>query len=112
MTRRIPLHRTSALVGVAVLLIAGVLAWLAAQVTDDANSDLLDRQVEQAATVLSSGVGTLQVQLADAGQVAIATGATPGPFQRFAAARITDDESLASLSLLQVTDGRVELLAT
>lgn len=112
MTRRLPLHRTSALVGVAVLLIAGVLAWLAAQVTNDANSDVLDRQVEQAATVLSSGVETLQVQLADAAQVAIATGAAPGPFQRFAAARITNDESLASLSLLRVADGRVELLAT
>jgi hypothetical protein len=112
MIRRPSLHRTSALVAVAVLLIAGTLAALAAQVTNDANRDLLDRQVEQAATVLSSGIGTLQVQLADAGQVAIATDAAPGPFQRFAAARITSNESLASLSLLRVTDGRAELLAT
>jgi serine phosphatase RsbU (regulator of sigma subunit) len=112
MTRRPALHRTSALVAVAVLLITGVLAWLAAQVTTNANRDLLDRQVEQAATVLSSGIGTLQVQLADAGQVAIATNAAPGPFQRFAAARITGNESLASLSLLRVTDRRAELLAT
>jgi hypothetical protein len=37
MTRRPALHRTSALVAVAVLLIAGVLAWLAAQVTNNAN---------------------------------------------------------------------------
>ncbi|MCZ2860872.1 PP2C family protein-serine/threonine phosphatase [Blastococcus sp. VKM Ac-2987] len=112
MTRHPALHRTSTIVAVAVLLIAGVLAWLAARVTNDANRDLLDRQVEQAATVLSSGVGSLQVQLADAGQVAIATDAAPGPFRRFAAARITSNESFAALSLLRSTDGEVELLAT
>ncbi|WP_141437033.1 PP2C family protein-serine/threonine phosphatase [Blastococcus aggregatus] len=111
-TRRPALHRTSALVAVAVLLIAGALAWLAARVTQDANRDLLDRQVEQAATVLSSGVGTLQVQLGDAAQVALATAAAPGPFQGFAAARLTGNESFASLSLLRITNGRVEVLAT
>ncbi len=111
-SRRLALHRTSALVAVAVLLIAGALAWLAARVTQDANQDLLDRQVEQAATVLSSGVGTLQVQLGDAAQVAVATAAAPVPFQRFAAARLTGDGPFASLSLLRITDGRVEVLAT
>jgi hypothetical protein len=112
MIRRPALRRTSALVALLALLITGVLAVLAAEVTSDANRNLLDRQVEQAATVLSSGVASLQVQLADAGQVAIATEAAPGPFQRFAAARITSNQSFASLSLLQVTAGRTELLAT
>jgi hypothetical protein len=112
MPRRPALRRTSALVAVAVVAITAVLAWLAAQVTHDANRDLLDRQVEQASTVLGSGVATLQVQLADAGQVAIATQAAPGPFQRFAVARITSNESFSSLSLLRVTDGRAQLLAT
>ncbi len=40
-------------VAVAVMALAVVLAWLASQVNARANRDLLDRQVEQAATVLS-----------------------------------------------------------
>ncbi len=106
------LRRTSAVIAVAVVLVTALLAWLAAEVTRNANRELLDREVQQAATVLSNGVATLQVQLADAGQVAIATAAAPEPFERFAAARITSSESFASLSLLRVTDGRTELLAT
>ncbi|HEY0126061.1 MAG TPA: PP2C family protein-serine/threonine phosphatase [Blastococcus sp.] len=106
------LRRTSVLVATLVLVIAVLLAWLASQVTRDADRDLLDRQVEQAATVLGNGVAVLQVQLADAGQVAIATQAAPAPFQRFAAARITGSESFASLSLIRVVDGRPQLVAT
>lgn len=105
-------RRTSALVAVVILAITVALAWLAAQVNADANADLLDRQVAQAATVLGNAVEIRQVQLADAGQVASATGAAPGPFQRFAAARITGARSFASLSLLRVGNGTAEVLAT
>ena len=102
----------SVLVALVILAVTIVLAWLASQANASANRDLLNRQVKQAATVLSGGVSILQVELADAGQVATATGAAPEPFQRFAAARITDEDAGESLSLLRVTDGSVELLAT
>ena len=89
-----------------------MLAWLAWRVEVSAQRDALDRQVEQAATVLAGGVSLLEVQLADAGQVATATNGAAGPFQRFAAPRIAPDGSFASLSLLRVGDGPAELLAT
>lgn len=100
------------MVAAIVLAVAIVLAWLAWRVEVSANQDLLDRQVEQAATVLSGSVSLLQVQLADAGQVAAATNAAAGPFERFAAARITPDGSFASLALMRISDGAAELLAS
>ncbi len=105
-------RRIGALVAAGVLAITVVLAWLAWRVEVNANRDLLDRQVEQAATVLNGGVLLLQVQLADAGQVATVTDAAAGPFEQFAAARIAPKGSFASLSLLRVGDGPAELLAT
>ena len=106
------LRRIGLLVGAGVLAVSVVLAWLAWRVEVGADRDLLDRQVEQAATVLTGSIDLLQVQLADAGQVAMATNAAAGPFQRFAAARTAAGGQFASLSLLRVGDGGAELLAT
>lgn len=105
-------RRLGALVTAGILALTVVLAWLAWRVEVGAQRDSLDRQVEQAATVLAGGVSLLQVQLADAGQVATATDAAAGPFQRFSAARIIPEGSFASLALLRVDDGAAELLAS
>ncbi|MGY1753412.1 PP2C family protein-serine/threonine phosphatase [Blastococcus sp. SYSU D01042] len=105
-------RRLGALVAVGVLVVTTVLAWAAWRVETSAARELLDRQVEQAATVLETGVSVLRVQLDDAGQLAVATDAAAEPFQRFAAARTGPDGPFASLSLLRVGDGPAELLAT
>src|SRR3954468_18986648 len=105
-------RRLSALVAVAVLAVSIGLALLAYRVNSRAESDLLDRQIDQAATVLGNGVNIIQVQLADAGQVVTATGAQPGPFRRFAEARLTSTQSFVSLSLLRLGDDGPELVAT
>ena len=105
-------RRIGALVAAGVLAVTVILAWLAWRVEVDAQRNLLDRQVEQAATVLSGGVSLLEVQLVDAGEVATATQGAAGPFQRFAAGRVTPEGSFTSLSLLRLGDGPAELLAT
>jgi len=99
-------------VAIAVMALAVLLAWLASQVNARANRDLLDRQVEQAATVLSNAVEVRQVQLADAAQVATATGADPVRFGRFAAAQLTGTNTFSSVSLLRVQGGSVQVLTT
>src|SRR3954469_22461851 len=105
-------RRLSVLVAVAVLAVSIGLAWLAYTVNARAESALLDRQVDQAATGLGNAVDVIQVQLADAGQVATATGAQAGPFRRFALARLTSTQSFVSLSLLRMGDDGPELVAT
>jgi hypothetical protein len=105
-------RRLGVLVAVVVLAVSVVLSWLAWRVEVSANRDLLDRQVEQAATVLGGSVSLLQVQLADAGHVVAATDAAAGPFERFAAARITPEGSFASLALLRIGNETAELLAS
>jgi serine phosphatase RsbU (regulator of sigma subunit) len=103
--------RVAALVAVVVLGFTAVLAVLAGQVNARAERDLLHRQVAQAGTVLTTQIAVLTTQLADAGQVATATGADPGAFQRFAAARIAGSSGL-SLSLWRIGDGgQVQRLA-
>src|SRR3954454_23076743 len=105
-------RRLSVLVAVAVLAVSIGLAWLAYTVNAHAEADLLDRQVDQGAAGLGNSVDVIQVQLADAGQVVTATGAEPGPFRRFAAARLTSTQTFASLSLLRMGDDGPELVAT
>jgi serine phosphatase RsbU (regulator of sigma subunit) len=105
-------RRLSALVAVAVLVVSIGLSWLAYTVNARAESDLLDRQIDQAAQVLGNGVNVISVQLADAGQVVTATGAEPRPFQRFAAARLTSTQSFVSLSLIRMGDDGGEPVAT
>ncbi len=100
------------LVAVVTLAVATVLAWLSWEVDDRANQGLLDREVEQIGSLVGNSVALIQVQLADAAYVATATEARPGPFQRFAAARITANSTFVSLSLLRVGDDSAELLTT
>jgi len=97
-------RRVAALVAVVVLAVTAVLTVLTWQVNARAGRDLLHRQVAQAGTVLTTQVAVLTTQLADAGQVATATNASPGAFQRFAAARIAGSGGL-SLSLWRIGDG-------
>ncbi|MGY1742801.1 MULTISPECIES: PP2C family protein-serine/threonine phosphatase [unclassified Blastococcus] len=103
--------RVAASVAAVILAVTAVLALLAAQVHMRAEEDLLQRQVEQAGTVLTAGVDALTAQLADAAQVATATGGNPVPFSVFAEARAAATPGL-SLSLWRLADdGRVEQVA-
>ncbi|MGY1634106.1 PP2C family protein-serine/threonine phosphatase [Geodermatophilus sp. SYSU D01186] len=103
-------RRVAAVVAVVVLAVAALLAVLAGQVNAAAEADSLQRQVDQAGTVLTTQVTVLTTQLADAGEVATATDADPGAFQRFAA-RISDSTGM-TLSLWRVGDGgQVEQLS-
>ena len=105
-------YRIGALVAAGVLAITVVLAWLAWRVEANANRDLLDRQVEQAATVLAGGVSLMEVRLADAGRVATNSDGAAEPFRRFADPLAGPDGPFVSLSLLRLADGSAELLAT
>ncbi|MGY1625141.1 PP2C family protein-serine/threonine phosphatase [Geodermatophilus sp. SYSU D00965] len=102
--------RVAAVVAVVLFAVAAVLAVLAAQVNARAETDALEREVAQAGTVLTTQIAVLTTQLADAGQVATATNANPGAFQRFAAARISGSSGM-SLSLWRAGGGPAEQLA-
>ena len=102
-------RRLSILVAAVVLVVALVLSWLASAVNATNNRRLLEQQVAEASTLLSTQVAVLQTQLSDAGQVADATSGRPGPFTNFAAATIPAPEM--SLSLWRVTGEQVERLA-
>ncbi|MGY1666073.1 PP2C family protein-serine/threonine phosphatase [Geodermatophilus sp. SYSU D00696] len=97
-------RRVAGLVAVVVLAVTAVLAVLAGQVNARAERDLLEREVAQAGTVLTTQVAVLTTRLADAGQVATATGGDPGAFERFAAARVSGAD-LVSLSLWRAPGG-------
>jgi hypothetical protein len=102
-------RRLSIVVTAVVLALTLLLAWLASAVNANNNQRLLDQQVAEAATLLTTQVAVIQTQMADAGQVADATHGTAGPFTRFAAATL--DGPGMSLSLWRVTGGTVERLA-
>lgn len=97
-----------ALVGVAATL---VLAWLAATVNHSSNQRLLQRQADQAASVLGQQTSVIQAQMADAGQVADATNGSPSAFGRFASVRIAANGPFASMTLWRVGGGRPQLIA-
>jgi hypothetical protein len=108
LTRRGP-HRLAVLTAAAVLALTAVLTVLAWQTNRRSNQDLLQRQVAQAAAVLSTQVAVLQTQLTDAGQVADATAGAAGPFQRFAAGKASSPD--VSFSLWRVAGGQAQQLA-
>jgi serine phosphatase RsbU (regulator of sigma subunit) len=101
--------RLSALVTAVVLMITVVFAWLASTVNARNSEQLLEQQVQQAATLLTTQVAIIRTQLADAGEVARATEGRPGPFIRFAEGTLGAPST--SLSLWRVTGGEVERLA-
>ncbi|WP_116449751.1 PP2C family protein-serine/threonine phosphatase [Blastococcus litoris] len=99
----------SIVVAVLLLAITGVLAFLTWRVTTHGEERLLDRQLAQVGSLLSTQAAVLQVQLADVGAVAVNTNANPGSFARFGATQL--EQTGQSLSLWRVTDGRAEQLA-
>jgi anti-sigma regulatory factor (Ser/Thr protein kinase) len=102
-------RRISVVVAVVVLVLTVGLSWLAA-VVDARNSDrLLHQQIDQVATLLQTQMANGQIQMSDAGQVAIATGGQPGPFTRFADATLSG--SGVSLSLWRVSGNQAQRLA-
>ncbi|MGY1771181.1 PP2C family protein-serine/threonine phosphatase [Blastococcus sp. SYSU D00813] len=109
-------RRAGLLVAGLVAVVAAALAWLAAEVDDRAHRDLLQKQVEQAGALLTSQVTVLETQMADAGQVAAATGGQPGPFQRLTARASAGGDGRPgtgddlSLSLWRVGPAGAELL--
>lgn len=110
-------RRAGLLVAGLVAAIAAALAWLAAAVDSDAHRDLLQKQVEQAGALLTTQVTVLETQMADAGQVAVATGGEAGPFQRLTARASAGGDGRPgtgddlSLSLWRVGPAGAELLA-
>ncbi|MGY1780658.1 PP2C family protein-serine/threonine phosphatase [Geodermatophilus sp. SYSU D01036] len=103
-------RRLGVAVAVVILAAAAVLAWLAAEVNARAEAALLQRQVAQAGAVLTTQISVLQTQLADAGQVATATATDPGPFGRFAEARVAGTPGM-SLALWRIGGGAAERVA-
>ena len=106
---RVRPHRLAVLTGAAVLVVTAALTVATWQTNRHSNQVLLQRQVAQAAAVLSTQVAAVQTQLTDAGQVADATNGSPTAFQRFAAA--TANSTGTSYSLWRVTDGSAQQLA-
>ena len=102
-------HGLAVLTAAAVLVLTAVLTVATWQTNRHSDKVLLQRQVAQAAAVLSTQVAVVQTQLADAGQVADATNGSPTAFTRFAAANT--GSTGASYSLWRVADGGVRQLA-
>jgi serine phosphatase RsbU (regulator of sigma subunit)/anti-sigma regulatory factor (Ser/Thr protein kinase) len=107
-TRGAP-RRLSVGVTAVVLAITLGLSWLAAVVNTRNSERLLHQQVVQVATLLTTQLANGQIQMSDAGQVAIATAGQPGPFTRFADATIPSPG--VSLSLWRMTGDQPQRLA-
>jgi hypothetical protein len=103
------LRTVSIVVAVLLLAITAFLTVLTWRVTTHSEERLLDRQLAQVGTLLSTQAAVLQVQLADVGAVAVNTDANPSSFARFGATQL--QQSGQSLSLWRVSDGRAERLA-
>ena len=103
------LRKVSIVVAVLLLAATAVLTFLTWRVTTHSEERLLDRQLAQVGTLLSTQSAVLQVQLADVGAVAVNTNANPASFARFGASQL--QQTGQSLSLWRVADGRAEQLA-
>src|SRR5215218_2594318 len=99
----------SVVVALTLLVITVGLSFLTWQVNDNSEESLLRRQLAQVGTLLGSQAAVLQVQLADMGQVAVATDPNPAAFARFAAKQL--QRTGQSLSLWRVTDAGARRLA-
>src|SRR3954470_19493269 len=99
----------SVVVAVLLLAITVGLSFLTWRVNANSEHSLLRRQLAQVGTLLSTQAAVLQVQLADIGQVAVATNANPDAFARWADRQLQDTGQ--SLSLWRVSDGGAERLA-
>ena len=99
----------SVVVTVLILVITAVLAFLASVVNAHSNERLLTRQLAQVGTLLGNQAAVLQVELADIGQVAVNTNASPASFARFAAREL--QQTGQSLSLWRISGGDAQQLA-
>jgi Stage II sporulation protein E (SpoIIE) len=97
-------------VAVAGLVLTGALAWATSTVNGSNNRRLLQEEVDQAASVVTVSLGSVQDQLSDALQVELDTKRTAA-FVRFAAGKVRPKGSFGSLSLWQKTATGVRLLA-
>ena len=102
-------RRVSILVAAVILAVTAVLTVLTWQTNARSERQLLNRQLAQVGTLLTSQASVIQVQLADIGQVAVNTNANPAAFARFADKQLT--QTGQSLSLWRITDGTAERLA-
>src|SRR3954453_2340738 len=100
------LRRVSVAVAALVLAVTVVLTVLTWQTNARSERRLLDRQLAQVGTLLTSQASVLQVELADIAQVAVNTNANPAAFARFAGQQLT--QTGQSLSLWRVTDGTAQ----
>ena len=107
-TRR-ALRRSSVGVSAVVLAVTLALSWLTSVVNGHNSERLLHQQVVQVSTLLTTQLAIIQTQMADAGQVAVATAGQPGPFTRFSDATVNAPGM--SLSLWRVSEGQVQRLA-
>jgi anti-sigma regulatory factor (Ser/Thr protein kinase) len=107
--RRRWLRRFSVAVTAVGLVLTLGLSWLASVVNARNSDRLLHQQVVQVSTLLTTQLASGQIQMSDAGQVAIATGGQPGPFTRFADATLP--ASGVSLSLWRVSGDQAQRLA-
>jgi serine phosphatase RsbU (regulator of sigma subunit) len=80
------------------LLVTAVLTIAAARANAHSNRRLLDLQVRQAAATLTATVPSIETQLADALQVALATN-SPSAFLRFSGAKVGRTSGFTSISL-------------
>jgi serine phosphatase RsbU (regulator of sigma subunit)/anti-sigma regulatory factor (Ser/Thr protein kinase) len=106
--RRRP-RRFSVGVTAVVLALTLGLSWLTSVVNARNSERLLHQQVVQVGTLLTAQLASGQIQMSDAGQVAIATAGQPGPFTRFADATILSPG--VSLSLWRMIGGQPQRLA-
>jgi anti-sigma regulatory factor (Ser/Thr protein kinase) len=106
--RRAPRRFSVGVTAVVLALVLG-LSWLTSVVNAHNSQRLLHQQVVQVSTLLTTQLAIIQTQMADAGQVAVATAGQPGPFTRFADATLAAPGM--SLSLWRVSGGQVQRLA-
>src|SRR4051812_33794525 len=104
-----PPRRLSVVVAVLLLAVTAALTVLAWQVNARSEQRLLDRQLAQVGSLITSQAAVLQVELADIGQVAVNTDANPNAFARFAADELV--QTGQSLSLWRIGEGAAERLA-
>jgi hypothetical protein len=99
----------SAAVVALVLAVTAVLTVLAWQANARSEQRLLDRQLAQIGTLLTSQAGVLRTELADIGQVAVNTQGRPDTFARFAGKQLA--QTGQSLSLWRIDGGHAQQLA-
>ncbi|MGY1631151.1 PP2C family protein-serine/threonine phosphatase [Geodermatophilus sp. SYSU D01186] len=102
-------RRMSVLVALLLVAITAGLTVLTWEVTEHSEQRLLDRQLDQVGTLLTTQAAVLRVQLADIAQVAVNTEADPDVFARWAAGELT--RTGQSLSLWRTTDSTAEQVA-